>query len=144
MRPHNVKLVKYFFPETSVKASQDHDTEGRIDSTEQSVSVEIVEIPSMDNQHTVKVRLISDDEGSENAPYSYQIEAFGIFEAASTESEELLEAYKENFQPVAVQILFGAIREHLATVTARGPWGNFIVGVLNIKADKDKQASADS
>lgn len=129
---HNVKIVRYFFPETYVKAHQDHDPSGVKDGTVQTVSHNIEELPTENLRHGVSVRVSSDESQSENQPYTYVVEAFGIFEPDLSDSEEKVEDYRNNVGVVGVQTLFGAIREHLASVTARSPWSTFTINTVNI------------
>ena len=139
MKPHNVKVVQYFFPESSVKARQDHDPNGISNGTKQKLSLNINEIPSENNMHGVMVRLSSIDDESENLPYSYSIETYGIFEPNDKSTDDLIQDYKSNIKVVSLQILVGAIREHLASITSRGPWATFIAGAVNLSTlESDK------
>jgi preprotein translocase subunit SecB len=131
-RPHNVDLIQYFFPETFVRAVPDHDRAGTNDGTVQHLTHQIEELQTDTLQHGVSIRVSTDDDKSENQPYSYSIEAYGIFGPTSAESDQEIEDYRKNVEIVGVQILLGAIREHLASVTARSPWSTFIMGTANL------------
>lgn len=142
-RPHNVDIIQYFFPETSVRAIHDHDRNGTSNGTIQRLAHQIDELPTETLQHGVSVRISTDDEKSVNQPYSYVVEAYGIFAPASTETEQEVEDYRNNVEIVGIQILIGAIREHLAGITARSPWSTFIMGTANLMPKSGKKHDGD-
>lgn len=142
-RPHNVDLIQYFFPETFVRAVPDHDRTGTSTGTVQHLTHQIEELPTETLQHGVSVRISTDDEKSENQPYSYIVEAYGIFKPTLTESDQEIEDYRKNVEIVGIQILLGAIREHLAGVTARSPWSTFIMGTANLMPKAETKNDGD-
>lgn len=131
-KPHNVRIEQYFFPETHVVALQNHDPAGELHGTKQKVSHHIEKVEGDQIRHGVSLIIETDDEASVNPPYQYKIGAYGVFQPQSDESEELLQGYLDNVEPVAIQILMGAAREHLAAITARSPWATFICNAATI------------
>lgn len=131
-KPHNVKVIQYFFPETHVKAMEGHDPSGVRDGTVNILSLQIAEVESEKFKNGVTLTYETDDKASQNMPYSIKAVAFGLFEPVSAESEELVQDYRNNLEAVAAQVLFGAIREHIAAITARSPWSTFIAATVNL------------
>lgn len=145
IKPHNVRVVQYFFPETHVVALKNHDLNGDRSGTKNIINHVIDEIPAEDGrlQHAVEVEYSSDDEAGTNPPYSFKIVAFGIFEPEKNETEELVNDYLRNLEAVAIQVLFGAIREHMASVTARSAWSTFIAGATNLRQKEETEESVE-
>ena len=135
MKPHNVRVSQYFFPETHVVALAAHDPSGERHGSCVNLEHRIDDIEGDQLQHGVSVTLTSNDEKGVNPPYQFKIEAYGLFMPVSEETDELIQAYHDNFETVAVQILMGAIREHLASITSRGPWTTFIASVATINQE---------
>ena len=131
-KPHNVRIIRYFFPESYVKAHEDHDPSGPRNGTRTDLDIAARELPTEELQHGVELTLESIDDESDNAPYSFKVVAYGIFEPDSKDTEDLINDYKNNVQLVALQILAGAAREHLAAITARAPWSTFIAASINV------------
>lgn len=143
-KPHNVRLNQYFFPETHVRALESHDPAGTRTGTVHSISFHVDVVPTKKMQHGVSVIFETDDEGGNNPPYSFRIVAYGLFEPESAETEDLIGDYQNNLEAVAIQVLFGAIREHLAAITARSPWSTFVAGAAHIQRRKDDCVASDA
>jgi hypothetical protein len=77
------------------------------------------------NAFAVDVGIDLDEEHSVNPPYFFSISAFAILVSDQDVPRELALTVAN---ATGFTMLVGAIREHLASVTARGPWDQFLLG----------------
>lgn len=139
-KPHNVSLVHYFFTETHVTSLPGYDQQGNRKGTVTDAVHRIAEIEEGSYKRSATTVFSSVDDKSENAPYSFKIVAYGIFEPELAETEEQIDDFLKNVELVSFQVLYGAIREYLASITARSPWLTFLASTPNITEREDKKA----
>lgn len=140
-KPHNVSLVHYFFTETHVTSLPGYDKLGNLKGTMTDAAHTTAEIKEGSHRWSATTVFTSVDDKSENAPYSFKIVAYGIFEPESTETEEQIGDFLKNVEIVSFQVLYGAIREYLASITARSPWLTFLASTPNIVEHEDMKAA---
>ena len=122
-----LRLEKHYFSRVSISALDAKNAESATMGTTQ-VSLSVGK-DKKNNRHykiILKVRIISE----QNKPLFYQGEVIciGLFWV----DEKYPEAQIEKL--VAVNgsgILYGAIREMIANITARGPWGSLSIATAN-------------
>lgn len=121
----------YFFPEVVVRANQSYDPAGNRRGTNVDLDHKLEPIPNEQGKFGLSVTVASKDEDSENQPYYFKIQVYGILEIVDKGKDD--EEQKAIVVTLGLPILIGAIREQLASVTSRGPWGNFLLGVIQLQ-----------
>ena len=129
-----VSLQSYFFTESNVKSLESHQPDGNRTGTKTTCNTKYTIAKPDDSAPPtviVEVTIKSDDESSINAPYSFNITAFGMF-SPENETAAHSNAAKHN----ATQLLIGAIRHHLASTTSCMPWGPFHHGFIIVDTEQ--------
>jgi len=122
------QLERYFFPHQEIRANAHYDINGDRSGNKVQIAVHNArQIPERETAFTIDVTISLDEENSVNPPYFFKVQAFGIF--------VIPEGVASAFDPKSANqevlpLLIGAIREPLAAMTARGPWGPFFVGLI--------------
>lgn len=80
----------------------------------------------------VEASIAVNESQSENPPYFFTISAFAVLST----SLEMTDQSRTQAAGVGINLLVGAIRERLATLTSRAPWSTFMLGPvpLNLSA----------
>jgi hypothetical protein len=85
---------------------------------------------------TAGLRIRSKDSApGAGAPYRIDVEAFAVFEVNGHEHTDDGALRMRRYSAAAA--LLGAIREQVATLTSRGPWGTAWIPVVSIEAMAD-------
>lgn len=126
----SLQLERYFFPHQEVIANPEHNPAGVHDGSKVTSLMGTAPIVGRPNAYVVEVTLSLDEGASVNPPYFFTLHAFSIWTTADGTDPEATPAVVAT---TGVSILIGAIREHLATLTARGPWGPFIFGPIQLQ-----------
>lgn len=121
-----LQLERYFFPHQEVIANPDYIVDGRKDGSKLKSEVNIDSIEGKKGAFAVEVTISLDKETSDNPAYFFRIQAYGLFNDVSDLPREDAQAFAET---AGVAILVGAIRERLADMTCRGPWGTYMMGL---------------
>jgi preprotein translocase subunit SecB len=122
-----LQLDRYFFTETVVRANPGHVPTGPSDGSLIVPTLSCSPIEGREDAFALELTVTLDESKSENPPYFFSINAFAILVAApDLPHEEALPMAQES----GFIMLIGAIREHLAGITARGPWGPFLFGPM--------------
>lgn len=120
------RLKDYFFFHQEVRANPSYDRENP--GTLSAPNVHLKVHPPQGDISSVSIELLVTMEEQEgvNNPYSFLIGAFAILEPeCELNSDTLLLA-----QSIGYQVLYGAVRERVADMTARGPWGGIILQAI--------------
>ena len=120
------RLDNYFFPHQEVRANPAHDPNGVRPHVHLSPSFQIVAIEGRPEAVEVEASIAVNESQSENPPYFFTISVFGVL---STHLE-MTDQSRAQAAGVGINLLVGAIRERLATLTSRGPWGTFMLGPI--------------
>lgn len=111
-----VELIKYFYPSQFVQANASHVTgEKSAIPTEIIISHGLAE--NNPNNLVIDVTLLLDKEKSQNYPYDFKLQIFGIFKVSQDENLSL-----EQQAMIGTQLLIGCLRERLSLLTQGGPW----------------------
>lgn len=134
MDPLPLRLEDLFFPLQSVRANPQHDLAGARDGTLIKISQQLERVEGQPGKYVVNVAIQSDDDASTNAPYVFAFEAYAVLAVQDGAAPQ------PNEQGLALlagtQIVVGAVRERLADLTSRAPWGRFLLNVVNVVAPK--------
>lgn len=131
------KLERYFFTQQEVRANPSHNPGVLRGDSSVEVNSTAGPSPAKPNQHFIEVIVSLDEANSENPPYFFRLAMFGIFNSAPELNEE--EAHKLA-STVGPQLLIGAARDCLASMTARGPWGSFFMDIVHIRPEGNETA----
>jgi preprotein translocase subunit SecB len=126
------KLIRYFFPVQEVQGNPEHQSENE-QQTAIRISANFTSIENASRNYIVEITVQLDEDKSENPPYFFKIESFGIFEAADENLND--DQAKSLATTTGAQILIGAIRERIATMTSRGPWGILNLNTIPLVVD---------
>lgn len=74
----------------------------------------------------VEFTLATDDDTAVNSPYQFRISCLVALQLPPPEPDDATDL-REKAKLLGTQIATGAIRDHLATLTARAPWGVLIL-----------------
>jgi preprotein translocase subunit SecB len=136
MKEYPLRLDRYFFTEQEVKANPGfiHD-QGTPVLMDFFCKTEYSKLDNGDRSYGIVASVSLNQEGSQNPPYFFSISAFGIVVA-----REDLEAgdIESMIEMSGAQMLLGAIRERLAEMTGRGPWGAINLDFVPLPLTKQK------
>lgn len=129
MNPAKLQLNQYYFPHQEVRANPAHDPSGIKNGAVVSFALNAGLSPTDNHQHFVEIVAEVDESASTNPAYFFKIQAFGLFTTddglTQDEAKALVAAYGS-------QVLVGSIRDHLVSLTSRGPWGSFYLNVITL------------
>lgn len=125
-----LRLETYFFPHQEVRANPDYDPNGNRSGSQVSLAIKHGRIEGRENAIACELMAQLDKDASENPPYFFRVDAFAI---VAVDSGALDSQIEQAAVDAGVRILVGAVREHLASMTGRGPWGPFFWGIVMLK-----------
>jgi hypothetical protein len=121
-------LDDLLFPLVEMRTNGKHDPQGNRAGTQLQYGQQVQKIEGQAGRYGLMVSVRSDDSNSTNPPYSFNIEAYALFNAGETAADN-----DETVQRVVQQglpIVMGAIRQKLAELTSRAPWGRFLINAV--------------
>lgn len=135
----SLQVEDFFFPEQRVLANPQFDHNGNKQGTVLNVHAKVKDL-SGDAGKKFGVDLVveTDDEKSDNPSYSFRLHGFLIFAVADGMASEA-EKWRETAKVNGVMMIVGAMRERLADLTSRGPWGKFILPAINLNGGATKE-----
>jgi|GEM_PF-1123431 len=123
MKEFPLRLERYFFTHQQVTANPDfnQDIVNNPIHFEYIIDGDATRLADQDHQYGISAHVELNQEKSKNPPYFLSVTAFGI---VSIKDDTVGPAAIESMiESSGIQLLLGAIRERLADMTARGPWG---------------------
>lgn len=144
IKPSALQLVKYWIPDVSCSANAQHDPEKPFTFDEKLFRVEVItekleKVESDDETERWVVQLsVSQQAGSDNYPYLFDITTYGTF---ISEFKQLPEERRERFVRInGSSVLYGALRDFLRSITATGPWGPLLLPMVSFtEVPKDEK-----
>lgn len=130
----SLQLEALHYPIQEVRANPLYDPQGAMNGSLSSLDIKQFKIEGRDDAISVEVTVSSDEENSVNHPYSYRLQGFCII----TTGEAIKEDESPAFITTAITIMIGAIREHLASMTSRGPWGTHLINPIPLGTEVKK------
>lgn len=127
MSQYPLQLKQYFFTQIECNANPDYDQ--AVNGIGSFIDFKFVVLPFNGQEDALGVELTIwvDEEKSTNPAYLFKISAFGILHVAEGTT---MEAATQLAHLTGTQILVGAIREEIAHLTSRGPWGVFMLPII--------------
>ncbi|MFZ5510782.1 MAG: hypothetical protein ACOZCP_12085 [Pseudomonadota bacterium] len=126
-----LRLEQYFFTEIQVRANPDFKPAGTLVGSHVDVRSNAGVIEDRTDHYFVDCVVSLDETKSENPPYFFRVNAFGILNASDPDLTDDV-AKQHLVRSAGAQVLIGAIRELVAELTSRGPWGVFVVPIIPI------------
>lgn len=114
----DIQLVNYFLPAIEVAAIPSH-APNEETMTIFSINAQIEEMED-ERDFAINVEVRTDMEESSNPPYKFRLFGVAFFHITCEEFDR--DNAREACYKIGHQVVFGALREQLATITSRGPW----------------------
>jgi len=124
-----LRLERYFFTESTVRANPQHTPGDPRRGSRMTPTLSCAPVEEQPSTFAVEMTVALDEARSENPPYFFTITAFAILAAEDNVPDDIALSIANT---IGFNMLVGAIREHLAGVTARGPRGPFLFGPLRL------------
>lgn len=122
-----LQLEELLFPLQEVRSNQSHDPAGDRAGTQLEFGQQLQKMEDQPGRYVLMVSVKTNNETSKNAPYQFSIEAYAVLnvkDAADQAAEQAM--ITANGFPM----IMGAIRERIAQLTSRAPWGRFLVNSI--------------
>lgn len=125
-----LSLEDIMYPLQEVQTNQGHDPNGDRAGTQLQYGNQIQKLEGAPGRFAVAVSVRTDNGRSKNPPYTFAIEAYAIMNVSGTTDEA---AMQQLLTTNGVPLIVGAIRERLAHLTGRAPWGRFLINVIPLQ-----------
>jgi|SRR5690606_10545508 len=129
MKPAAFTLENVFYPQISVRANREHNYDG--DGDPVLPSIKIHSYRGDGGRYQIALDLKKAIESDADA-YEVKALAIGVFQTDPATPEDKQQAIVMRSGP---QIVYGALRDHIATITARGPWNEYYLPAIIIDQD---------
>ena len=122
-----LSLEELLFPLQEVRSNQGHDPAGDRAGTQLVFDQQLQRMEDQPGRYVLMVSVKTNNETSKNPPYQFAVEAYAVLKVtgAADQAAEQLVITSNGFP-----MIMGAIRERLAQMTARAPWGRFLVNSI--------------
>ncbi len=122
-----LQLEDILFPLQEVQTNQGHDPNGDRAGTQLQYGNQIQKIEGQAGRYAVVVSVRTDNGRSKNPPYTFAVEAYALMSVTGTADEAAIQTF---ITANGFPIIMGAIRERIAHLTGRSPWGRFLINVI--------------
>lgn len=122
-----LQLKQYFFTQIECIANPDYDPTGNAMGSKVDCKFAVNPVDGQEDAFGIELAVWVDADTSENPPYSFRVSAFGVLNIAQGTP---IEVATQLANVTGAQILVGAVREEIARITSRGPWGAFMVPII--------------
>jgi hypothetical protein len=129
--PSQLFIEEILYPTLDVRSNNGHNQQGDRAGTALTFGQQVMKVEGQPGKYGLAVSVSSDNAKSVNAPYNFVIEAYAICTIGGTALEG--EAADKFIMQNGLHIVMGAIREHLASMTARAPWGRFMINAIPLQ-----------
>ena len=129
--PYPIELKNIFFTRSIVVAVPSHVPDGtQLVNISPTNSIDIKMVEGHEDQYAVTMQTLFNEENETSAPYRIDVECIALFKVDTTTSEE------ERIKRLTItghSVVYGAIREAVAWITSRQPYGplNLGLSILN-------------
>ncbi|MET0280400.1 MAG: hypothetical protein ABW278_04650 [Steroidobacteraceae bacterium] len=123
-------IDQLLFPIVELRTNGKHDQQGNLSGTQLQYGHQVQKLDNAPGKYALILSVRSDNDKSVNAPYDFSIEAYAIFivQQGTDEGDANSKFVLHNGLPVVM----GAIRERLADITSRAPWGRFLINAVGL------------
>lgn len=122
-----LQLKQYFFTQIECNANPDYDPTANTMGSKVDCKFAVNPVDGQEDALGIELAVWVDADASDNPPYSFRISAFGVLNIAPGTA---IEAATQLANVLGAQILVGAVREEIARITSRGPWGAFMLPII--------------
>lgn len=135
-KKHPIQLERVMFTRSIVVALPDHQpSDPAKASPGPENKINLVPIEGQDGKYQVSMSSKLNINGDPTYPYIIDMECIGVFSAdAGLSNEEAM----RGVMITAHSVLYGAIREAVAWITGRQPFGQLMLGLSVIKATQEE------
>ncbi len=121
------ELIRYFYTSSFMAANKEFEPESYV-IPDVEVTSNMIQAPDATDRWNIALYVgLSENSDRKKAPYDFGLSIFGLFACAFPEdatAQDLLK-FKRLFYVNASSMLYSAIRDHLLSMTALGPYGPF-------------------
>jgi len=122
-----LQLEELLFPLQEVRSNQSHDPAGDRAGTQLDFGQQLQKMEDQPGRYILMVSVKTNNETSKNPPYQFAIEAYAVLNVTGAADQAAEQAViTSNGFPM----IMGAIRERIAHLTSRAPWGRFLVNSI--------------
>ena len=124
-----LQIEEILYPTLEVRTNGSYNPQGEQGGTLVKFGRKVEKVQGRPGKYGLIVSMASDNEKSRNATYSFVIDAYALVSlgGAPIEGEEATMTFlMQNGMP----LVMGALRERLADVTARMPYGRFLINAV--------------
>lgn len=123
-----LELASYTVPETYCRANRDNAYSERDRAPLVKTLVSHI-YDENDVEVAVSLNVTNKDDITEEDPYEFELEVFGVFKVELDEGESLsnIEKFYAGLVVNAANILYSGARDHLHTLTGKAPFGAIIL-----------------
>ncbi len=130
MKAPPIRLLDQHYDRVSVEAAPDH-VPGEGPGWELRTTVTLRQNPENERTWVVFLEItLGQEDGKPRVPYELQARAVGAFE---THPKLAAEDAAKLVAVTGTSILYSGLRDFLATITARGPWGPFLLPTVSFR-----------
>ena len=129
-KPHPVVLENVYFTRSVVVAIPEHKPDNGVLAASPTNTVDIAAIDDDEGRYVATMRTILNQEGNPSTPYHIDMESIGTF---VVDRELPKEEAQRAVMITAHSVLYGAIREAVAWITGRQPYGQVTLGLSILK-----------
>lgn len=131
---HPVTLERYFFTRSVVVTVDSHRPGEGVLSIGPENKIDLAALEDNPGHYQVTMRSTFNSNGDPSAPYTIDMQCVGLFVADSSLSPE---DAPRSVTITAHNVLYGAIREAIAWITGRQPFGTLVLGLSVLQPPSD-------
>lgn len=137
MNASALRLEALHYPIQEVRANPHYDPQAETSSGELNTEILQHKIDERDDAIAIDVTISSIEDSNANNPYSFRLQGFCVISSG----EPIQEDERNSFFSIAIQLVIGAMREHFAALTSRGPWGTHLINPIPLSSNEKKDES---
>ena len=122
-----LQLEELLFPLQEVRSNQGHDPAGDRAGTQLDFGQQLQKMEDQPGRYILMVSVKTNNETSKNPPYQFAIEAYAVLNVTGATDQAAEQAV---ITANGFPMIMGAIRERIAHLTSRAPWGRFLVNSI--------------
>jgi len=122
-----LQLEELLFPLQEVRSNQSHDPAGDRAGTQLDFGQQLQKMEDQPGRYILMVSVKTNNETSKNPPYQFAIEAYAVLNVTGATDQAAEQAV---ITANGFPMIMGAIRERIAHLTSRAPWGRFLVNSI--------------
>ncbi len=124
-----IQFEDMLFPVLEMRTNTGHNPQGERAGTQLLINQQLQKLGG-ESRYGLAVSLGSDNRNSVNPPYHFMVEAYAIIVVKDSGLDA--EAEARQVQTNGLSILVGSLRDRVAELTARGPWGRFLINPTSL------------